>query len=354
MKAFIGCLVLGITVFNLTGAGHEAQWKRVEEATQKGLPQTAIQELEPIIRETMAEKKYDEAIKAITRKITLEANVQGNKPEEKVTRLEAEIAKAPKEMVPVLQTILANWYWHYFQNNQWRFSQRTKTAQAPGKDFTTWDLPRLFAEIDKHMQSALASADVLKRTPIAAYKELLDPGTMPDAYRPTMYDFLAQEALKFYTVGEQGGARAEDAFDLSADSPVFGSVEDFIAWKPQATDTDSPKMKVIRIFQELLRFHLKDQDRSAFLDAALELLQFGNNTAFGENKNARYKAALKNFVDRWADHEVSAMALHSLAGVLQAEEELVEARTVAQRGAAAFGNSPGGKLCRNLVAEIER
>ena len=68
----------------------------------------------------------------------------------------------------MLQTLLADWYWHYFQQNKWRFMQRTATAQQPGKDFTTWDLPRLFAEIDKHFQSALAAEKTLKATPIAA------------------------------------------------------------------------------------------------------------------------------------------------------------------------------------------
>ena len=95
----------------------------------------------------MKDKAYAEAVKAIGEKIALEGNIQGNKPEEKITRLEAEIAKAPKEMTPVLQTLLAHWYWQYFQQNRWRFMQRTATATAPGKDFTTWDLPRLFAEI---------------------------------------------------------------------------------------------------------------------------------------------------------------------------------------------------------------
>src|SRR5215212_8903135 len=155
MRAFIlGFLVLAISALNMAGAGHEAQWLRVEDAVKKGLPKTAIQEMDPIIRETLAEKKYDQAVKAIVRKIALEGNIQGNKAEEKVTRLEAEIAKAPREMVPVMQTILANWYWHYFQNNRWRFLQRSRTTEAPGKDFTTWDLPRLFAEIDRHMQTA--------------------------------------------------------------------------------------------------------------------------------------------------------------------------------------------------------
>ena len=33
---------------------------------------------------------------------------------------------------------------------------------------------------------------------------------MPDAYRPTLYDFIAQEALKFYTSGEQAAAKPQD------------------------------------------------------------------------------------------------------------------------------------------------
>ena len=149
-------------------ATRDAEWKKVEEAIQKGLPKTAIEALDPIIQGAVKDKAYGEAAKAIARKIVLEGTIQGNKPEEKITRLEAEIAKAPPAMAPLLNTILANWYWHYFQNNRWRFLRRTATAQAPGSDFTTWDLPRLFAEIDRQFQKALASTDVLKSTPVAS------------------------------------------------------------------------------------------------------------------------------------------------------------------------------------------
>ena len=107
------------------------------------------------------------AIKAIGRKIALEGTIQGNKPEEKIIRLDAEIAKAPAEMQPMLEVVQADWYWQYFQHNRWRFMQRTATAVAPGKDFTTWDLPRLFAEIDKHFQKALAAEEQLKKIPVA-------------------------------------------------------------------------------------------------------------------------------------------------------------------------------------------
>src|ERR1035438_6696896 len=211
--------------FSLLAGPRDAQWQQVEEAIKKGLPKTAITNLEPIIQGALKDKAYAEAVKAIGQKIALEGNIQGNKPEEKITRLEAEIAKAPKEMVPLMDTLLADWYWQYFQQNRWRFMQRTATAEQPGKDFTTWELPRLFREIDRQFQKSLTAEKILKATPIIAWNDLLQKGTMPDTYRPTLYDFIAHQALEFYTSGEQVAAKPEDAFDLSADSPVLRSEE---------------------------------------------------------------------------------------------------------------------------------
>ncbi len=153
----------------------DGQWKKVDEAIKKGLPKTAIEQLEPIITGAIKDKAYAEAIKAIGKKIALEGNIQGNKPEEKITRMQAEIAKAPDEMKPVMEAILANWYWHYFQQNRWRFMQRTRPRpKPPGEDFTTWDLPRIFAEIDKQFAKALADEKMLKATPVADYDDLLE------------------------------------------------------------------------------------------------------------------------------------------------------------------------------------
>lgn len=328
-------------------------WKKVDEAINKGLPKTAIQELEPIIESALKDKAYPEAIKAIAKKIAYEGNIQGNKPEEKITRMQAEVAKAPKEMAPMMDAVLANWYWHYFQQNRWRFQRRSATAAAPGNDFTTWDLPRLFAEIDKQFTKALAAEKELKATPIATYDALLEKGAHPDNYRPTLYDFVAFEALHFYTAGEQAGAKAEDAFEFDAGSPALGTVDAFLAWKPDTTDVDSPKLKAIKLYQALLTFHKGDADKTAFLDADLFRLQFAHANAFGEEKAARYKAAMKEFAEKYADHELSAMARHHWAALLHGEGESVEARKIALQGKNAFPNSNGGKQCHNLILQIE-
>jgi len=357
MKAFLAVLFISAIVtvpqFAPAASNWDAQWKKVDEAVQQGLPKTAIEQLQPILDGALAEKNYAVAIKALGRKIALEGTIQGNKPEEKITRLDAEIAKAPAEMRPMLEVIQADWYWQYFQHNRWRFMQRTATAAAPGKDFTTWDLPRLFAEIDKHFQKALAAEEQLKQIPVQTFNDLLDKGSMPDSYRPTLYDFTAHQALDFYNSGEQAAAKAEDAFELSADSPIFRPIEEFAAWKIDSTDSDSNTLKAIRLYQQLLRFHQKDDDKSALLDADIERLTFGNNKAVGEEKASLYKAALKRFVKQWGDHPISAIARFRWASVLQQEGSLVEAHDLAQQGAQAFANTPGGDLCYNLVKQIE-
>lgn len=360
-KLFCGFVCVLMT-FSVLGGPRDAQWKRVDEAIKQGLPKTAITNLEPIIGAAIKEKAYAEAVKAIGKKIELEGNIQGNKPEEKITRLEAEIAKAPKEMVPVLDTLLAHWYWEYFQQNRWRFLQRTTTAEPPGKDFTTWDLPRLFNEIDREFQKALGAEAILKVTPIGAWDDLLQKGTMPDAYRPTLYDFIVHEALEFYTSAEQAGAKSQDDFELSADSPILDSVEQFLAWNPPVSGAAnpsqgqqvSPVLRAIHLYQQLLAFHKNDPaPQLARASADLERLHWGWNATFGDNKNVRCKAQLEEFIKTYGDFDISALALEYEARVFQQEDDLVTARQLAIRGAQLFPQSIGGKLCRNLVAEIE-
>ena len=358
-------VVLGLCLFamnfSLSAGPRDAEWKKVEAAIKAGLPRSAITNLEPIIAAALHEKAYAEAVKAIGEKIALQGNIEGNKPEEKIIRLEAELAKAPAEMAPMLETVLADWYWQYFQQNRWRFLQRTATSESPGKDFTTWDLPRLFAEIDKHFQHALAAEPFLKATPVSSWDALLKKGSMPDSYRPTLYDFIVREALEFYSSGEQAAAKAEGEFELSADSPVFDTVETFIAWEPAPAGKNAmpgggvpPVLRALRLYQQLLRFHQADPPPHLALAAAdLERITWAWNTAFGETKNAACKAALERFSHNFADNEISASAMEREARVLQQENDPLTAHQLAQRGAELFPGSPGGKLCRNLVNEIE-
>ncbi len=328
-------------------------WSKVEEAMAKGLPKTAVDSLRQIIPAAIREKKFGEAAKAITRKIALEGSIQGNRPEEKIVRLESEIKTVPGDLKPILEAVLAHWYWQYFQQNRWRFMGRTATAASPGSDFTTWDLPRLFQEIGRHFDAALASPGVLEAIPIADYDMFLPKGDLPDNYRPTLYDFLAHQALEFYTSGEQAAAQPEDQFTISADSAIFAPMEKFLGWKPESGDSQSGVLKALRLYQDLLRFHQTDTDPAARLDLDLERLEYGVSTAFGEEKNSRYRQAMQAFQARWADHPLSALAGFRLAQSLASEGKQSEAHRVASAAVKRHPKSDGAKMCLGLIAQIE-
>ncbi|MCP4498661.1 MAG: hypothetical protein GY822_01680, partial [Deltaproteobacteria bacterium] len=73
-------LFLGVSIL-LAASPNAADWKQVQDAINKGLPKTAIEKLDPIIQKATKSKNYDEAIKAIAMKISLEGDIQGGKAE---------------------------------------------------------------------------------------------------------------------------------------------------------------------------------------------------------------------------------------------------------------------------------
>ena len=298
----------------------DAQWKKVDEAVQQGLPKTAIEK-------SAADPRRGDLPKRTTPWPSRPSAARSpwKAPSRATSRKKRSSAWMPRSPRPPPRC-----------SPCWRSSRPTGTGSIssttaggscsarrprphPGKDFTTWDLPRLFAEIGKHFQKALAAEEQLKKIPVQTFGDLLDKGTMPDSYRPTLYDFVAHQALEFYNSGEQAAAKSEDAFELSADSPIFRPAEEFVAWKIESERQRFHHAQGHPPLPAIASLPSNDDDKSALLDADIERLSFGNNKAVGEEKAGLYKAALKRFVKQWGDHPISAIARFRWAEVLQQE-----------------------------------
>ena len=327
----------------------EAAWEAVDAANVEGLPKTAIEKLSAIIESALADKAYDEAIKAIGLKIVLD----GNRAEELMMQMQQAIDESPVEMKPVMEAILANWYWHYLIQNRSRIVRRTQTSLPSDDEITTWSLPQILAQVDKQFDKAFAHSDALKATSVESFSKLLVGVDTDDQRHPTMFDVIAHNAISFYAAGEQAGSMVQDSFELSAVGPVFAPREEFIAWQPVTIDEDSHLLRAVQLYQELLRFHLNDRDESALLDADLLRLNFANEVSVGETKTARYKAALRSFANTHSDHQISVLALHRLADVFRFDGELVEAHKIATEGRDRFTDGNGAGLCAGLIKEIE-
>ncbi len=328
----------------------KAMWAKVQQALEKSLPKTAIEELDKIAASARQDEKFDEAILAVCRKYQLQTQLEGNDQAFSIKLLQKELAQYPPQMQPVLRAILANWYWSYYQQNRWQFQQRTQTAGPPSEDFETWDLNRILAEAEALFTAALTDPGSLQKVPIETYSMLIVAGSAPDRYRPTLYDFLAQEAITFYSYAEQR-SRPQDAFDLAADTPIFGPATDFQAWELPA-DNSSPTVKALRLFQDLMRFHAADDDRSAWLDIDLQRLVYGHAEAYGSEKDARFAAALQRFIQEQGGHELSNAASAELAELWQSQQKLVEAKEVCEVALKRHADGLLANRCRNLIGSI--
>jgi hypothetical protein len=62
--------------------------------------------------------------------------------------IKSEIAKSSGTDKAVLQSILAELYFQYFNENSWKFLTEQKPTKNKATIFRTWDLKTLFKEIN--------------------------------------------------------------------------------------------------------------------------------------------------------------------------------------------------------------
>ncbi|MBF0501554.1 MAG: hypothetical protein HQM09_15555 [Candidatus Riflebacteria bacterium] len=334
-------------------ADRAADWAAVDKAVSDGLPKTAVEKLEPIIASAIADKKFGEAARALTKKIVLEGTIQGNKAEEKIIRLEKEIPTFDASLQPMLRVVLARWYWQYFQQNNWRFLNRSATQGLDEKDFTTWDLPKLFKKIGGIFDDVLKEEAALQNVPIETFSDFLQPGNQPVELRPTLFDFTAHNALDFYMSGEQAGANPQDAFEIDAKSQALSDAKAFLAWEPDTGDTASPKYKTVQLLRRLMAYHSKQGNANALIDLDLQRLLWAREVAVGEEASDRYLQQLVMIAKESADSPLSSIACARAAGELIKQGKRVDAYKIASEGLKRHPNSDGATDCKAIISQLE-
>ncbi len=330
----------------------EKYWHAVDSALHNGLPKIAIQNLDTILIITQKEKKYDEWLRALSQKVVMEATIQGNKPEEKVRRLQAEFANADATTRPLLQAILAQWYWQYFNRNRWRFTNRTATDKMSEEDFTTWDLFKIIKTIDSLYTNILNEKNRLTKIKIDNFLGFLEKGTLPTQLTPTLYDFIAREALTFYTSAEQAAVKSEDAFEIDASSDAFSDAEQFLKFRPVTENTSSAKYKALKLYQSLMAYHHGEKNVEPFLDIDIQRLNYLKNVAYGEERDQIFIQRMTYIVEKNTSYSISSLGSYYLAKALAQEGDAARAYEVAKKGFESHTESVGGEACRNYMIEL--
>ena len=342
------------TAFSMApSSGFEKTWQEVKKADNEGLPKTAVEVLDKLIKRARTSNDYPWLLRGLTARWTRKGQIAGDVAKERIIFAEKELPTAKKRVQPLLHTVLAAWYWDYFSNNRYRFQNRSTTKGLDDTDFTTWDLPKLFAKIGYHYEKALKPERWLKKLKISLWKPFIEMPSSYEGHRPTLYDFIAHEALKFYESNDQPTPKSFDAFELDCNSQVFATAMRFVNYKPDTSDEKSPLIKAISLYQNLIEFHRSRGNTSATLQADLDRLDFARAKSYGANKDERYKAALKVICKYNQSSPMVAMAFWKLAKLEQSQSNLVEAVKVAREGMVLHRSSIGANNCKSLIQHIK-
>lgn len=265
---------------------YEKLWQDIEKLENDGLAKSALEIVTKISNKAKLENNQPQIIKSLlhTSKYALTLNEDAQL--QIISDFKNEIAQSESPAKNVLENMLATMYWQYFQQNRWKFYNRTKTAEkVDDTDFRTWDLETLFAEIQMHYAQSLKNGLILQQTPISNFEAILYLQKNSKQFRPALYDLLANSALDFYKSDENSISKPAYKFEIN--SPEFlDQAQEFSQLEITSKDTTSLQLQALKIYQDLIQFHIKDSDAKALVDIDIARLKFANENATFNNKDA--------------------------------------------------------------------
>lgn len=346
-------------------SNYDAQWKKVENFQKKGLTKTALQEVENIYNEAKKNINNTQIIKALLFKINLHQNIEEDASVKGIDSIENEIGIAKEPAKSILQSIAAQLYWNYFQQNRYKLYQRTNTINIDKKDIATWTSDELNQKISELFLASLKNENLLQQTQLQPFDAIILKGNVR-YLRPTLYDLLAHRALDYFKNDERNITRPAYAFEIN-DPIAYEPVNEFISANFISKDSTSLHQKALIIFQKLLAFHQKDKNADALIDADLERINFVNQYAVLQNKDSMYLAALKHLSEKYAINPLSAQATFLIAqniytkaiqahqnGDSTSEFRIVKAKEILDDLVKKFPKSEGGINAQNLLKTILR
>ncbi|WP_324023686.1 MG2 domain-containing protein [Maribacter sp. BPC-D8] len=282
-----------------------------------------------------------------------------------VNDFKSEIAVADNATKSILHSYLANLYWQYYQQNRYKFNNRTKTdVKIDSVDFRTWDLDTIFKEIDYHFTASLENASTTQQLSISDFDEILEKYEENRKYRPTLFDLLAHTALDFYTTSENGINKPADAFEIDNEAILC---EAYTASFLNFDDGQnlSLQSRALEIYQQLVAFHFGNPDMSPLVLIDIERLRFIHQNATFDNKDNLFLEVLQNSAENIKHSPLSGLYTFEIA--LQYQQfgftydlktnkehqwKLKEAIALCDDVIARFPKSLGAQKCMVLKSEI--
>ena len=132
------------------GSTYDKEWKKVDSLTNKGLYKSALEIVEGIYSKAKTQNNAPQLVKSIVHRMKFEQYMEEYSLEKAINKLSLEVSEAKYPLKPMLHSMLAQTYWNYYQNNRWKFENRTQTVNFNKEDVSTWDLKSIVDQVVKN------------------------------------------------------------------------------------------------------------------------------------------------------------------------------------------------------------
>jgi uncharacterized protein YfaS (alpha-2-macroglobulin family) len=291
---------------------YDKSWEKIDSLIEKGLTQSALDEVMIVYTASKAENNAPEFVKAIMYKMKLQNTYQEDSYENSIKDLKTEVATAAFPIKPILHSVLAEMYWRYYTINRYKWSGRTETINFKEDDMKTWDLKKLVKEVIYNYVMSLNDIDNLKKTNLGLYDNILTKDSTTRHLRPTLYDFLANRAVDFFMNDESELTKPTYKFEINSED-FFKPYAEFAKLPITSKDSLSLKYYAAKIFQDLIAFHSNDADPAALIDVDIKRLKFIKANATFELKDSLYLQALLNLESKFLRYPSSTDITYAIA-----------------------------------------
>nr|HQU70709.1 hypothetical protein [Calditrichia bacterium] len=153
------------------------EWEQVMQFQDQGLPQSALEVVEKIYREARKSGNRVQVVKAIGYRVSLKASFEEEPFFNLVNTLKAEIGESRFPEKAILQSMLAEAYYVYYQSQRYQILDRSSLINGPGEDARTWDPGTFFDRIRETYLASLERPAELQQFPLADFEPLLNVNT---------------------------------------------------------------------------------------------------------------------------------------------------------------------------------
>ncbi|QDH80493.1 alpha-2-macroglobulin [Echinicola soli] len=351
-------------IFAFTQDKYQSQWDKVEKLELKSLPQSALTVTDSIFQQAKAEGNPPQWIKAMLYQSKFALTLEEDAQLKIIANFKKEIAQTTAPERNILESMLAQFYWQYFQENRYRFYDRSQTAEVvDSTDFRTWDLDHLYQRIYQLHLRALQDQEKLQRIPIALYQAILSEEDKTMSLTPSLFDLLAHRALEFFNSEESSISQPKDKFLIN--DPVYFQNESYL---PEYTSPSfSRHLEALKVYHQLIDYNRREQNEAALVASQLKRLKFVAENYTGESKEKHYEAALTKHFSKYQSKAISTLITYDLATLYhnmakqyspsdapKYQFKRKEALQLLEKAIASFPDGLGTESCTSLLTSITR